>query len=48
LMPDEFDRSLQHGADRVKRVMIAIGPREDNHSKFHTAPPGFRYREQLF
>jgi len=40
LMPDEFDRLLQNMADRVKRVVIAVGPGENHYTKFHGTPPG--------
>src|SRR6267378_1605491 len=35
LVPDEFDGLPQNVADGVKRVMVAIGPGENDDSKFH-------------
>src|SRR5467141_58296 len=35
LVPDEFDRLLLNVADGVERVMVAIGPGENDDSKFH-------------
>src|SRR5712692_3913522 len=37
-MPDEFDRFLQDVSDGVKRVVVAIGPGENDDSKFHVVP----------
>src|SRR5258708_2775048 len=43
LMPDEFDGLLEDVADGVKRVVVAIGPGENDDSKFHAvaAPCSF-------
>src|SRR5882762_4809011 len=38
LVPDEFDRFVQNVADGVKRVVVAIGPGENDNSKFHVVP----------
>jgi hypothetical protein len=35
LVPNEFDRFLEDIADGVKRVVVAIGPGENDDSKFH-------------
>jgi hypothetical protein len=35
LVPDEFDRFVQHTADGVKRVVITIGSGKDYDSEFH-------------
>src|SRR6266849_6203467 len=38
LVPDEFDGLFQDVADSVKRVVVTIGPGENDDSKFHVAP----------
>jgi len=35
LVPDEFDGLLEDVSDGVIRVVIAIGPRKNDNSKFH-------------
>jgi len=37
-VPDKFDGLLQDVADGVKRVVVAIGPGENDDSKFHAVP----------
>jgi hypothetical protein len=40
-MPDELNRLMEHIADGVERVVIAIGSGKDDDSKFHAlAAPG--------
>jgi hypothetical protein len=34
-VPDKFDALLEDVADGVKRVVVAIGPGENDDSKFH-------------
>src|SRR5258707_325999 len=38
LVPDKFDRLVKDVADGVKRVVVAIGPGENDNSKFHVVP----------
>jgi hypothetical protein len=38
LVPDEFDGLMEDVADGVKRIVVAIGPGENDDSKFHVVP----------
>src|SRR5580704_1518327 len=35
-VPEKFYRLMQHAADRIVRIVIAIRPRKHNHAKFHS------------
>jgi hypothetical protein len=39
LVPDKGHVLTQHAFDRVVRVVVAVGTREDDHSEFHRLPP---------
>src|SRR6266478_2714851 len=48
LVPDELHRSLEDVADGVKRVVIAVGARKDNYSKFHAVIAPWASEENPF